>query len=76
MPEDPPPHTDLPSAFRDLVGYRLIEWGDGYAKLELTLDARHMNRSGVAHGGVLTTLMDAVGGYAGTWCAVEGNVRA
>ena len=66
---------DLPSGFRDLVGYRLVEWRDGFARLELALTPQHMNRSGVIHGGVLTTMMDAAGGYAGSWCAVEGNVR-
>ena len=75
MPNDDPHATDLPSGFRDLVGYRLVDWRDGHARLELPLDARHLNRSGVIHGGVMTTMMDAAGGYAGTWCAVPGNVR-
>lgn len=79
MPDDPTsapgPADMLASGFRDLVGYRLVEWTGGLARLEIDLDERHMNRSGVVHGGVLTTMMDAAGGYAGTWCSVEANVR-
>ena len=66
---------DAQSNFRDLVGYRLVEWEEGRARLALDIDDRHMNRSGLLHGGVLTTVMDAAGGYAGTYCTVQGNVR-
>lgn len=66
---------DAPSAFRRLLGYRLAEWREGYAMIELELDARHLNRSNVVHGGVYATLIDAAGGYAGCYCTVPGNVR-
>ena len=70
--------TELEEAprFGKLVGYRLVEWRDGYAELVLDLDDRHMNRSGLVHGGVHATLLDVVCGYAGVYTAVEGNVRA
>ena len=66
---------DAQSNFRDLVGYRVVEWEEDRARLELAVDERHLNRSGILHGGVLTTVMDAAGGYAGTFCTVRGNVR-
>lgn len=66
---------DAPSGFRRLLGYRVAEWGDGYAVIELELDDRHLNRSEVVHGGVYGTLIDAAGGYAGCYCTVPGNVR-
>jgi uncharacterized protein (TIGR00369 family) len=53
--------------FGDLVGYELTLWDADRAEVALTLDAHHMNRSGVMHGGVLTTLMDTACGYAGTF---------
>ena len=53
--------------FADLVGYELSEWKEGFAALTLTVADKHMNRSGVMHGGVLTTLLDTVCGYAGTY---------
>ncbi|MEX0922907.1 MAG: PaaI family thioesterase [Rhodovibrionaceae bacterium] len=58
---------DLPSGFRSLVGYRVIEWREGYAKVEMEVGAKHMNRSGLLHGGALVTLIDAACGYAGTY---------
>ena len=61
--------------FADLVGYRLGAWREGYAEVLLEVAPRHLNRSGVLHGGVLSTLLDAACGYAGTHCGVAGNVR-
>ncbi len=53
--------------FGDLVGYELTLWEEHRAEVALTLDGRHMNRSGFMHGGVLTTLIDTACGYAGTF---------
>jgi len=63
------------SAFRDLVGYGPVAWRENYVELALDLDARHRNRSGVAHGGVIATLVDAAGGFAGCWCPEPGRIR-
>jgi len=67
--------NDDHSAFRDLVGYGPIAWHEFYVELALTLDERHRNRSGVAHGGVIATLADAAGGFAGCWCPHPGRIR-
>lgn len=61
--------------FADLVGYRLGTWREDYAEVLLEVAPEHLNRSGVLHGGVLTTILDAACGYAGTHCSVPGNVR-
>jgi len=61
--------------FADLVGYRLTRWTEGAAEIVLEVTERHLNRSGFMHGGVLTTLIDTVGGYCGCYCAVPGHVR-
>lgn len=53
--------------FADLVGYHLVNWEDDLAEVGLTLDGRHLNRSGVMHGGVLTTLIDTACGYCGCY---------
>ena len=63
------------SGFQALIGYRIIEWSEGLAVVELAVGPQHLNRSGVLHGGVLTTLIDTVCGYAGCYCAVPGRVR-
>lgn len=66
---------DAPSGFRRLLGYRVAEWREGHAVIELELHAGHLNRSDVVHGGVYGTLIDAAGGYAGCYCTVPGNIR-
>jgi uncharacterized protein (TIGR00369 family) len=61
--------------FAALVGYRLVDWQEDRAEIALDVEARHLNRSGIAHGGVAATLLDTVLGYAGCHCAVPGRVR-
>jgi uncharacterized protein (TIGR00369 family) len=63
------------SGFNVTVGYELTEWEDGHAVLELDVEQRHLNRSGVLHGGVIATILDAACGYAGQYCGEPGNVR-
>lgn len=42
------------------LGIRLTEIGDDYAVMEVTVDKRHGNYFGGAHGGLLATLVDTV----------------
>jgi uncharacterized protein (TIGR00369 family) len=63
------------SGFNVTVGYELVEWEEGHAVLELDVEHRHLNRSGVLHGGVIATMLDACLGYAGQYCAEPGRVR-
>jgi uncharacterized protein (TIGR00369 family) len=67
--------TGKASGFRALLGYRVAEWREGFAALELQLDQRHMNSLGIVHGGLYATLLDAACGHAATWCAVPGHTR-
>jgi uncharacterized protein (TIGR00369 family) len=70
--------------FADFIGAALDEEREGYARLSLTLEDKHMNPHGVVHGGVLTTLMDEACAHAvaaagalkdgGTHASIEMNV--
>lgn len=53
--------------FHGLLGHRLTQWEEDLAVLELAVEPKHLNRSGVLHGGVLSTLLDAVCGFAGCY---------
>jgi uncharacterized protein (TIGR00369 family) len=64
-----------PSGYQELLGYRLSRWEEGAAELTMPVDARHLNRAGVVHGGVLTSLLDTVSGFSVTFCPHEGRVR-
>ena len=64
-----------PSGYQTLIGYQVVEWRDGYAEMTLPVKHELTNRAGDLHGGVLATLVDSVGGFAGCFCNVEGRVR-
>lgn len=61
--------------FADLVGYRLTRWEEDLAEGRLDLDQRHLNRQGLLHGGVMTTLLDAILGYCGIYTAIPDRSR-
>jgi len=73
MMEGPP--QERPSGFKQLIGFRIVEWRDGFTLMSLDIGPRHLNRSGVLHGGVISTMIDAGGGYAGCYCPFEGRIR-
>ena len=58
---------EMDNGFHGLIGHRLVKWEKDYAELELDVQPKHLNRGGVLHGGVLSTLIDAVGGFAGCY---------
>ncbi len=72
---------DLPSAsetmqgFNKILGFRMAEWRDGFARLELEIAPHHLNRSGILHGGVLSALLDATLGFAGVYPKEAGKRR-
>ncbi|MCH2393904.1 MULTISPECIES: PaaI family thioesterase [Oceanibaculum] len=63
------------SGYQELMGYRLVEWREGYAVLELDIGPQHLNRAGVLHGGVPASLIDTISGFCGCYCPIPGQVR-
>lgn len=61
--------------FNGLLGMRVTEWSTGVVTLELPLRAELHNRSGVTHGGVVASLIDAAGGLAGGYTGNSGELR-
>ncbi len=61
--------------FAKHVGYCLAVWEPDYAEVVLDLLPKHLNRSGVPHGGVIATLIDTACGFVGCYCAVPGRLR-
>jgi uncharacterized protein (TIGR00369 family) len=48
----------------DLVGFRMLSFGDGEARFEMDAGVRHHNPMGTVHGGILCTLADSAMGMA------------
>ncbi len=44
--------------FRELLGIKVLEINDGYAKMSLKIRKEHINIAGFTHGGVLFSLAD------------------
>jgi len=65
--QDRPGSPPLYGPFAEVIDYRLDDWAEDYAAVTLEVGERHMNRSGVIHGGVLTTLIDTACGSAGCY---------
>nr|WP_306418214.1 PaaI family thioesterase [Sagittula sp. MA-2] len=56
-----------PYAFSALLGMEMADWRQDYARFELPLADKLMNRHGNPHGGVYASLLDTIMGYAGCW---------
>ena len=57
----------LTRGLNGLLGFRLAEWREGFARVTVDLDERHRNRQGGLHGGVTAALIDAATGYCGIY---------
>ncbi|HYD66756.1 PaaI family thioesterase [Azospirillum sp.] len=61
--------------FNRLLGFRLAEWAPDHAVLEVEIRPELLNRSGILHGGVVASMIDAVGGFCGSYTGVAGTHR-
>ncbi|MCB2052819.1 MAG: PaaI family thioesterase [Geminicoccaceae bacterium] len=62
-------------AFARWLGVEMDEWREDHVRMSMKVRPEMLNRSGILHGGVLTSLIDTAGGYAGTWCRKPGHIR-
>lgn len=58
---------DLTDGLNGYLGFRLIEWREGFAQIAVDLQDQHKNRQGGLHGGVTTSLIDAATGFCGIY---------
>ena len=68
--------TKRRSGFRSLIGYKTIEWREGYGEILLRLEPKHMNTRLIPHGGLYMSVMDSAMGHAATYCPVPGHSRS
>jgi len=58
---------DLTEGLNGFLGFRLIDWRDGFAQIAVDIEDRHKNRQGGIHGGVTASLIDAATGFCGVY---------
>lgn len=64
------------SGMRSLIGYKTVEWREGYGEILLRLEPKHMNIRMIPHGGLYMLVIDSAMGHAATYCTVPGNRRS
>lgn len=64
------------SPYHDLMGIEVVSWEDGLARLHCLLRPQHANRNGIGHGGVMLSLIDQAGAFAGLFCPHPGRKRS
>jgi uncharacterized protein (TIGR00369 family) len=52
------------SSYSNMLAFRLVQAGDGRARIECVVSTVHTNTSGVCHGGVISGLIDVAAGVA------------
>jgi len=66
-------------AFMHYLGARLVQWGEGYGKVALKVEKRHLNNWGTVHGGVILALADGAfaisGASVASWVGVGAQVH-
>lgn len=61
------------SGFQKHMGYELVEWSEGFAKLIMPIGPHLLNREGITHGGALATVLDTAMGFAGSYTGDPDN---
>lgn len=64
------------SPYHDLLGIEVVHWEDRLARLHCRLVPAHANRGGIGHGGVMLSLLDQAGAFAGLFCPHPGRRRS
>jgi uncharacterized protein (TIGR00369 family) len=53
--------------YLEFLGFRLTEWREGFARLEMPVRPEHRNTVGYLHGGVIASLLDIAGAVCGSY---------
>jgi uncharacterized protein (TIGR00369 family) len=64
---------ELDNPYLESLDVAIAEWRPDFVRMTFTPVPAHLNNSRVVQGGILATLLDAAGGYAGLF--PEGGVR-
>ncbi|WP_346915355.1 PaaI family thioesterase [uncultured Roseibium sp.] len=65
--------AEEPYPLQRTLGFKITEWAENYARLELPIADHLMNRYGIPHGGVYATILDTVLGFSGSYTGSGDN---
>ena len=69
--QQPTSFLDTPSLYEgtylEFLGFRPTTWKEGFARLEMPVRPEHQNTVGYLHGGVIASLLDIAGAFAGSY---------
>lgn len=65
--------VEEPYPLQRQLGFRMTGWSQDFARFEMELSERLMNRYGIPHGGIYATLLDTVMGYGGCYTGDPGR---
>ena len=79
MKEKPPSSilenpTLYEGTYLEFLGFKLVSWKDGYARVEMPVRGEHRNTVGYLHGGVISSLLDIAGAVAGSYGDAKDSV--
>lgn len=57
------------------IGFKMVDWRDGYSRFELPIAPFLGNRFGIVHGGVYAMLLDTVMGFCGSFTGDPVNTQ-
>ena len=60
--------------YLEFLGFRLVDWRQGFAKLEMPVRDDHRNTVGYLHGGIISSLLDIAGAVAGSYGDAQESV--
>jgi uncharacterized protein (TIGR00369 family) len=66
--------TRYKGTYLEFLGFRLVAWKKGFARLEMAVRPDHRNTVGYLHGGVISSLLDIAGAVAGNYGTASENV--
>lgn len=69
--ESPKSFLDNPTLYEgtylEFLGFRLIDWREGFTRIEMPVRKEHRNTVDYLHGGVIASLLDIAGAVSGSY---------
>ena len=66
--------TQYEGTYLEFLGFKLVNWKEGYARVEMPVRGEHRNTVGYLHGGVISSLLDIAGAVAGSYGDAKDSV--